>query len=281
MATSRDKLIADWRKRLATASEAPEEPTSRAAWLTRLRIRLYRFLLSLYGKGDWNGLSESVELFRGGYSDPASAPTSVLPPDLNGKPAKDVASIRAVLDSVADAQERPVGLGPLKDGLDAYDWVAVASSSGHVRTDRFLQLLRKAGFTARIALRGDDRFVEVYSIDYEAALALLASRRDEVRGRACIGQFEGIHFVVGITIVAIFSPFLILAIFVGLSLNADPSIAAPLDSGRLLILFFAGWGACIFAYCALAALRAGWLVFPRWKQDFLRRALGVRNTREH
>ena len=53
MSTPRDQLIADWQNRLAAASEAPEEATSRAAWLVRLRTRLYHFLLSLYGEGNW------------------------------------------------------------------------------------------------------------------------------------------------------------------------------------------------------------------------------------
>jgi hypothetical protein len=279
VATPREQLIADWRRRLAAASDAPREPTSRAAWLTRLRLRLYRFLLALYGEGHWNAPKVTTI-----GSAVASADIAVIDsPDvlpLAGKPAKSEEQIRAALKSVADAQDQPIGLGPLEAGLDPYDWVAVASSSGHVQTAKFLQLLRQAGFAARIALRGDDRFVEVYAINYDEALALLNSRRDEVRGRDHIGQFEGIHFLVGVTLVAIFSPFLILALFVGLSLNPNPDIAVSLDSARLMILFFAGWGACVFAYCCFAAIRAIWLLFPRWKQHMMRRVLGVHSNRK-
>ena len=111
MATTRDQLIADWQKRLAAASEAPDEPTSRAVWLAHLRVRLYRFLLSLYGEGDWNAPEGAPE-------SPSSVVIDAQTLPLAGKPAKDEDAIRAVLKSVAGACENKPQAGPFAAGIE-------------------------------------------------------------------------------------------------------------------------------------------------------------------
>ena len=50
---TRPDLIADWQTRLAAAEEGAGCASS-PGWLQRARVRLYRFLLSLYGDGGWN-----------------------------------------------------------------------------------------------------------------------------------------------------------------------------------------------------------------------------------
>jgi len=51
---SRDELIADWHKRLAAAEQSQADASKRSQWLARMRVRIYQFLLSLYGEGNWN-----------------------------------------------------------------------------------------------------------------------------------------------------------------------------------------------------------------------------------
>ncbi len=177
MPTTRDQLIADWRKRLATASDAPQEPTSRAAWLTRLRIRLYRFLLSLYGEGEWNAPAEPVEYLRRGSPDPAAAATAGLPLDLTGKPAKDASTIRAALNSLAGASETTPKAGPLAAGADLDAWIVVASTSRGLHPGRTAEALKANGIFSRVIAHQRDTTVEVRASSIKAAEELIESER--------------------------------------------------------------------------------------------------------
>jgi len=184
MPTSRDQLIADWRKRLAAASEAPQEPTSRAAWLARLRKRLYQLLLSLYGEGDWNAPTETVEQVRGessyvrrGSPDPTAAPTEGLPVDLAGKPAKDATAIRAVLESVAGASENRPPIGPLAAGIDRDDWIVIASISRGLDPELTAAALLSKGIVPRVIPHRRDVTVEVRACHLVAAEEVIDSQR--------------------------------------------------------------------------------------------------------
>jgi hypothetical protein len=170
---TREQLIADWRKRLATASEAPEEPTSRAAWLIRLRIRLYHFLLSLYGQGDWNAPTERVEQEPQSQS-ALTIDTQALP--LAGKPAKDLDSIRAVLNSVAGARENKPQAGPLVAGIDRDNWVIVTSASRGLDPELTATALLAKGIVARVVSRQHDMTVEVRGYHEFAAVELIAAQ---------------------------------------------------------------------------------------------------------
>src|SRR5262245_5936502 len=109
MPATREELIADWRERLAAAEEPVTPDSSRAAWLARLRMRVYRFLLSLYGGGDWNAPEQIAERQRE-HNDSVVIDAGALP--LAGKPAKGESAIRATLESVAKARENASAPGP-------------------------------------------------------------------------------------------------------------------------------------------------------------------------
>jgi len=180
--TTRDQLIADWRKRLDAASEVPAEPTSRAAWLVRLRLRLYRFLLSLYGEGDWTAPADAVSVRRGS-PDPAAALTEGLTPvecapepPLTGKPAKTIDSIRAVLNSVAVARENRPNVGPLAAGINRDDWVLVASVSRGFDPELTAAALLSKGIVSRVLSRQHDVTVEVRAYHETGAVELITSQ---------------------------------------------------------------------------------------------------------
>src|SRR5262245_1199784 len=106
MADTRERIIADWTRRLADAEASDDAGVNRAAWLSRLRVRLFRFLLSLYGDGRWNAAVEE----NGAASSSSNASVvfdsaDALP--LAGKPAKNDEQIRSVLAAVAAAQVEP------------------------------------------------------------------------------------------------------------------------------------------------------------------------------
>ena len=257
---TRDNLIADWRKRLAEASEAATDSTSRPAWITRLRIRLYRFLLSLYESGDWNA-PEAIEE-KSAEPSPTSTITDESP--LSGKPAKSTDVIRHALTSISGAQDRLIKPGALAGELLDSGWVVVGSSSAHVRTDRLASLLRRAGIASRISQRGDDRLVEVPARNRDEAFALIAENQSALRGRDQRGQFEGINFLVGlVTIIVLYAPLGALFMLWPLVQALDQSDLTGPTARSILGLYFLGWAACIIVYCSIA-------IWPKLKRGFIK-----------
>ncbi len=179
MTQARDQLISDWRQKLA-AADTVVAGTGRAAWLARMRRRLYRFLIACYGNREWTA-APSVPA-----SGPASAPAAVLfesaeAMELNGKPAKTGGQIRSVLKKVAGAQDHPPEAGPLAGGLDATSWVVVAAASSKLKTGRCCELLRAAGLHARTAYHGDDHMVEVPACERHEAFEIVQRNRARVQ----------------------------------------------------------------------------------------------------
>jgi hypothetical protein len=171
---TRDQLIADWQKRLAAASSTPEEPSSRSAWLSQLRFRLYRFLLSLYGDGRWNGPTvDEVEQPHGEVVIDAQA----LP--LAGKPAKAEGKIRAALKSVVGAQENTPPPGPLATGSDG-PWVVVASTSDGLHPQRCADAIEAKGIVPRVISRQVETTVEVRERQRDFATKLIAVQRQRL-----------------------------------------------------------------------------------------------------
>src|SRR5688500_8104695 len=108
MSLSRDKLLTDWRQCLDAADAEPVGSSHRRAWLARVRRRLYRFLLSLYGDGQWRAATPPP-------ADSASPAVFDLPEaeSFAGKPAKDIGKIRSVLKTVASSQDHRPPAGSL------------------------------------------------------------------------------------------------------------------------------------------------------------------------
>jgi hypothetical protein len=173
MATTREQLIADWHRRLAEAEDVLDEQSSRPAWMTRLRLRLYRFLLSLYGEGQWSA-ADSIAI------DDSSSHTDVIVADqalpLAGKPAKDESSIRAALQSFAAGRKEPSAAGPLLSGIDHTTWVVVASTNWGLDPQRSSDTLKVKGINSRIVGRAEETTVEVLALHRATAMALIASQ---------------------------------------------------------------------------------------------------------
>ena len=157
MPITREQLIADWRQKLAEGGEQLTDQPEQVTWLLRVRQRLLRFLLSLYGGGQWQsstGLPEQQD---------ASARDLVVSPvlTLHGKPAKPVETIRATLDSVAQARTVPVQRGVLGQVEGLEGWVVVAALSEGLDPDRCVGVLTGEKIATR-AIRGQyDICVEV------------------------------------------------------------------------------------------------------------------------
>lgn len=172
MATTREQLISDWRQQLAAAEETVAA-TPRAAWLARMQVRLYRFLLACYGTSDWQAPAEP--------GDPSPLVfDSAEAKSLSGKPAKSLGQIRSVLTAVAKAQDEPHAPGPLASGLDYDSSVVVAAASSKLKTGRCAELLAAAGLHPQRCYRGDDETVEVPAHERHAAFEIIEQHRDRL-----------------------------------------------------------------------------------------------------
>lgn len=173
MATTRDQLIADWQRRLAEAEVVSPEESSRPAWLTRLRVRLYRFLISLYGEGSWNSGDPVLKDATSARRDVVVAP-QVLPP--SGKPAKDESAIRTALQSfVAGRDEKSVS-GPLTAGSDHGSWIVVASTSWGLDPEKTTTVLAEKSIKSRTIGRADEITVEVLALHRDSAMQVIQSQ---------------------------------------------------------------------------------------------------------
>jgi hypothetical protein len=183
-ATSREQLIAEWRERLAAAETAPAEPTTRPAWLVRVKIRLYRFLLSLYGDGDWSASPQQATEPPSLVFDSSDASA------LEGKPAKDEERIRAALTAVASAKANVPELGPLADGLPADSWVVAATTKHHWLAREAFQLLRNNGLHPRLRDQGRESRIEVQAGERSEAFALIGDWRSKVRPTTAVVRIQ-------------------------------------------------------------------------------------------
>ena len=176
MATARDKLISDWRERLAAAEAVDTTAESRPAWLARLQIRLYRFLLSLYGDAEWTTTPPRRAVPKSAADEATAAvifdSSAALP--LAGKPPKSLGQIQAVLKSVANAQTQAPPAGPLKGGLPPESWVtvALAATKHWHRINHLAESLQRRGVETRLRHHGSRYVLEVHASDFEKAVQI-------------------------------------------------------------------------------------------------------------
>jgi hypothetical protein len=174
---TRDDIIADWHSRLAEASQTSVEPSSSPAWLVRLRVRLYQFLISLYGDGDWQATcGPSTKHDPSAAVDQADEPT-----DWQGKPAKDLTAIRAVLKTVAQAGSSQIIPGSFAEGTGPDAWVAVATLNGGIHPLRCASLLKASQITVRWLNRSDDVTIEVRAKDETNAAKIIQANINRLR----------------------------------------------------------------------------------------------------
>ncbi|MEX2175935.1 MAG: hypothetical protein WD872_16355 [Pirellulaceae bacterium] len=174
--TTRDQLISDWRRQLAAAEEVAAGQTGQA-WLARMKVRLYQFLLACYGRGDWSADGLDDGLPPSADESPAELFDRAAEHPLTGKAARSPAAIRSVLKAVAAAHEQAAP-GPLAAGLGEANWVIVAAASSKLKVRRAWQLLRAAGLHPRVCYRGDDHMVEVPAAERQAAFAVVEQNRE-------------------------------------------------------------------------------------------------------
>jgi hypothetical protein len=231
------ELVSQWQERLASAEDLARS-TARFRWIHLARVRLYRFLLACYGRGQWRtGATEAEQLPAEGVVSQYEAS------EWSGKPPKTVGAIQSVLKSVHNAQDRAPPVGPLVDGLDPDTFLAVTSSDARIDVEKCERFLIDRGFHPRVVGRGRRMTVEVPYAELKAAEALvdahrqmlrpvLKTRADKLRQHPVLPE-ETQMLVVGVMLIA---PVVgLAALSMGAALLKD-----QLSVGAMIALFFGG-----------------------------------------
>lgn len=157
-----------WQQQLDAFESSTPTPDTRASWLRRIYIRLYRFLLSHYGHDRHESLSESLS---------PSNVTAYMPEEpLLGKPAKSLGEIRTTLKNIHNAQpepHRPQVDATYVHGLRPESWIVVATEKRSMSLDRCCVVLRECGVEHRINGNAIVRQLEVRYRAFDKALQLL------------------------------------------------------------------------------------------------------------
>ncbi len=182
---SREQLVQRWQEGLDRYEDEMRRASPHRRWLKRIYIRVYRFLLSVYGGGNWTadaGASEVAD--TGPAADEVGSPRGQLidlRADEEGRPPKGVAEIRHTLKTVHGAARSPE-LGPQTHGLDPDDWIVAASQRDGADAQRCALALRRRGIPCRLSgwlLK--NAVVEVPYVHHEEALAVLNELGSGVR----------------------------------------------------------------------------------------------------
>lgn len=182
--SGREQLIRDWWDRLAQSEAEMESASLHRRWIKRIYVRLFRFLLAVYGRGDWTA-GETPESAGDGETSADDSPQTHmelidLRTDTGGAPPKSVAQIRHTLKTVHNAVSEKQ-IGPHAHGLDPEDWIVVASRRDGVILPRFGEVLYLAGVPWRCRRLGRDTVMEVRLFHEEEALDLLSELGSSVR----------------------------------------------------------------------------------------------------
>ena len=171
----RSEIVSQWQDRLSAAEELAHS-TARFRWIHLARVRLYRFLLACYGRGQWRTGADEAE------QTPAEGVVSRYEASKwSGKPPKTVGAIQSVLKSVHNAQDRAPPVGPLVGGLDPEAYLAVTASDARIDVEKCENFLIERGFHPRVIGRGRRRTVEVPYAELKAAEALVDAHREKLR----------------------------------------------------------------------------------------------------
>lgn len=169
---SRLDLLADWQRKL-TAAESISDVGSRGRWLARMQIRLYHFLLSCYGSGDWRGEPPHTPFVATNNRFSPMGSGELLGPPLEGKSAKSSDQIRLAIKQIASAQGNPPPAGPLAKGIAPNNWIIAGTYRNRRFAEAGLLLLRHHALTARTRRQRRETIIEVWASERDEALALL------------------------------------------------------------------------------------------------------------
>ncbi len=176
--TPRDELIERWQARLAETQSSPPGDSPHGQWVRKVYARIYRFLLACYAHTPW-----PTEPARDDESQTTAAASTQLLLSPEGKRPKDAGQIGKVLKAVHAANgqgARVVRPGMAKMAVDKDAWIRAAEFKYGKLASRFYRLLHRQGIVSRIVHLTGHYFVEVRRADFDAAMAVMQSHREEL-----------------------------------------------------------------------------------------------------
>lgn len=169
--TTRQELLDQWQQRLADAEEACLL-TVVPAWSDRIRVRLYRFLLAMYGHTDWPGPKDDVDN-SAGRAKQGELAVAAPKAEFAGKEPRSRAEILRGLRNIKGLGAQLAPAGPLADGLLPDSPVIVASFPKRRAATFALHKLRRAGLEPAIAKQGHSWLIYVVAARSAAAATIL------------------------------------------------------------------------------------------------------------
>lgn len=157
-----------WRQRLGECEHDAHQPPSRVTWLRHIYARVYRFLIARYGD----------------LPDDEPAAASSMPfvdavTPLAGKAARPVGELQTALKHIHAAQ--PAQPPAAKEDKPAPIWITVVQHSERVNLAACRKLLLSHGLEVQVLRQGTHRLLQVPLCDRDAAFALLATHREQLR----------------------------------------------------------------------------------------------------
>lgn len=156
-----------WSQRLGECERDSHQPPSRVTWLRQIYARVYRFLIAQYGDLPTDEPAASSMPFVD-----CSAP-------LAGKAARPVGELQTALKHIHAAQSAPPPV--LKEDKPAPVWITVAKHFEHFDFEACRELLLSHGLEVQVLRQGTHRLLQVPLADRNAAFALLATHRQQLR----------------------------------------------------------------------------------------------------
>lgn len=173
--TTRHELLSHWQQRLTES----EHLVGEVKWSDRLRKRLYRFLLAMYGRSVWPGSKDDVDNSQGRALHSALHVAESQAADLlegtAGKAPRSRARILAGLKHVQGLSEELAPPGPLQEGLGPDSLVVAFSTTKKRRAAMVFRHLKRGNLRPRLVRQGKSSQIFVSWAMASQANELLAS----------------------------------------------------------------------------------------------------------
>ena len=92
---TRQQLVEEWKAKLAASVPTEKDDERRFAWFRQIYTRIYRFLVSCYGEGEWRGDDDDSSLKADSQSTASRMPFVECVPPSDGLLPKSPERIRA------------------------------------------------------------------------------------------------------------------------------------------------------------------------------------------
>lgn len=177
--TTRQELLDRWTDRLFEAKAACDDPLT-DSWSARIRRKLYRFLLTMYGHSDWPGPKDDVDNEAGRRK---NTQLVIAEPqaELSGKEPRTRAQILKGLQNIKGLSEELAPAGPLGGGLHPNSPMVVASFRKRPRANSAFWRLKRLGFAPEMVYSGNQYQIFVIASLAPAAIQQLEEKRIEAR----------------------------------------------------------------------------------------------------